>query len=130
MTVRQQAENEKRSNPCVVIGRVIALMVLAFAVCALVKTFVCGRVCEDCPLEMTTKKDAQFSLEDCSCVEMMAQMTSQSKDQQGVGDPCAEMMSQFASRQEMGDEFSEMMSQMFASCCGFQAETDKTTKMA
>ncbi|UCC53919.1 MAG: hypothetical protein JSV68_08085 [Anaerolineaceae bacterium] len=79
---------------------------------------------------MTMKQDARFSLEGCSCMEMMAQMMPQSKEQYGMDEACAEMMSQFSGRQEAGDEFFEMMSQMFASCCGFQAETDKTTKMA
>jgi hypothetical protein len=49
MRVRQQASQEKSSNPCAAIGRIIALVAVAFAVCALVKTFVCGRVAEDCP---------------------------------------------------------------------------------
>jgi hypothetical protein len=79
---------------------------------------------------MAMKQDAQFSLEDCSCMEMMAQMLPQSKEQHGIDEACAEMISQFTGRQEAGDEFSEMMSRMFASCCGFQAETDKTTKKA
>jgi len=49
MKVRQQASQEISSNPCAAIGRIIAFAVVVFAVCALVKPFVCGRVCEDCP---------------------------------------------------------------------------------
>jgi hypothetical protein len=73
---------------------------------------------------MTTKKDAQFSLENCSCMEML----SQSKGQQGMGDACAEMMSQLADPQGSGSECFEMMSQMMASCCGIQQEDDKIIK--
>ena len=73
---------------------------------------------------MTTKQDAQFLFEDCSCMEMMSQM----KDQQWVGDTCAEMMSRFADPQGSGSEFFEMMSQMMASCCGIQQEDDKIIK--
>ena len=75
---------------------------------------------------MTTKKDAQFSLGDCSCMELM----SQSKGQQGVGDACAEMMSQFADSQGNGSECLEMMSQMAACCCGVQQKGDKIIKEA
>ena len=75
---------------------------------------------------MTTKKNTQFSLEDCSCMDMMSKF----RDQKEIVDPCAEMMSQFTGRQEAGDELSVMMSQMIASCCGFQEESDKTTKKA
>ena len=73
---------------------------------------------------MTTKQDAQFSIEGCSCMEMM----SQSKGQQGVGDACAEMISRFADPQGSGNECFEMMSQMMASCCGLQQEGDKIIK--
>ena len=77
---------------------------------------------------MTTKKDTQISLEDCSCMEMMSQMMSHSKDQQGVSDACAEMMSRFADPQGSGSECFEMMSQMMASCCGLRQEDDKIIK--
>ena len=73
---------------------------------------------------MTTKQDAQFSIEDCSCMEMM----SHSKDQQGLGDACAEMISRFADPQGSGSECFEMMSQMMAFCCGLQQEDDKIIK--
>jgi hypothetical protein len=75
---------------------------------------------------MTTKQKAQFSLEDCSCMEMM----SQSKDQQGVGDVCTEMMSQFIDPQGSGNEFLEKMSEMMASCCNIQQEEDETIRKA
>ena len=67
---------------------------------------------------MTTKQDTQFSLEDCSCMEMM----SQSQGQHGIDEACAEMMSQFTDPQGSGSEFFEMMSQMMGSCCGLQQE--------
>lgn len=73
---------------------------------------------------MTKKQDTQFSLEDCSCMEFMSEIM----EQEGAIDPCAEMMSQFAGRQEAGDKFVEMMSQMFATCCGFQLETEPIAK--
>ena len=49
---------------------------------------------------MTTKQKTQFSLENCSCMEMM----SQSKGQQEVGDACAKMISQFVDPKGSGKE--------------------------
>ncbi len=49
MTERQKDRYKKHSNPFAAAGRVIAFIVVAFTVCKLVKTFVCGRMCEDCP---------------------------------------------------------------------------------
>jgi hypothetical protein len=40
---------------------------------------------------MTTKQGSNLSPEDC--MDMMSQMISQSKNQQGLGDACVEMMS-------------------------------------
>ena len=79
---------------------------------------------------MATKQDAQYSLEDCSCMEMMSQIMFQSKDQQGAGSACAEMMSQFAEPQGGDSEFLEKMSQMMDSCCDMQQEDDKTIRKA
>ena len=79
---------------------------------------------------MTTKQDAQYSPEECSCMEMMSQLVSQSKDQQGTGNACTELMSQFADPQGGDSEFLEMMSQMMDSCCGMQQEDDKTIRKA
>jgi hypothetical protein len=73
---------------------------------------------------MTTKQKTQFSLENCSCMEMM----SQSKGQLEVGDACAEIMSHFADPQGSGIEFFEMMSQMMTSCCGIQHEDQEIIK--
>ena len=73
---------------------------------------------------MTAKKDTQFSNKGCSCMEMM----SQTRDQKEAVDPCSEMMSHFPGRQEVGNKLSEMMAQVFASCCGIQTESDRTTK--
>ncbi|HSG16161.1 MAG TPA: hypothetical protein VLE70_07555 [Anaerolineae bacterium] len=75
---------------------------------------------------MTTKKDAQFSFDECSCMEMM----SQSKGQQGEGDACAKIMAPFANLQDSGGECFEMMRQMMASCCGIEHEGDSTTREA
>jgi hypothetical protein len=63
-------------------------------------------------------------------MEMMSQMMSQSKSQQGVGDACAKMMPQFADSQDSGSECFEMISRMAASCCGIQQEGDKIIKEA
>ena len=79
---------------------------------------------------MTTKQDAQYSPEECSCMEMMSQIMFQSKDQQGAGSACAKMMSQFADPQGGGSEFLEKMSQMMDSCCDMQQEDDKTIRKA
>jgi hypothetical protein len=49
MTVNQKGTQKNQSNPCAAIGKIVAFMTVAFAVCALVKTFACGRVCEGCP---------------------------------------------------------------------------------
>ncbi len=51
MSDRQQSINGKQSSPCTAAGRVIAFIVVAFAVCMLVKKFVCGRICENCPCQ-------------------------------------------------------------------------------
>jgi len=67
MRDKQQASQEKCSNACTAIGRIIAFVVLAFAVCTLVKTFICGRVCEDCPCH----GDGESS--DCSSQEQTAE---------------------------------------------------------
>ena len=73
---------------------------------------------------MTTKKDTRFSLEDCSCMEMM----SQPKHQHRIDEAFAEMMSQFADPQAGGGECFEMMSEMMAACCGTEQEDDKIIK--
>jgi hypothetical protein len=77
---------------------------------------------------MTNKQDTQFSLENCSCMEMMSQMMSPSKGRQEGGDACAEMMSQFVEPKGGGSECFEMMSQMIASCCGNQQEDEEIIK--
>ena len=79
---------------------------------------------------MSTKQDTQFSFENCSCMEMVSQIMSDSKDQQGAGNACAEMMSQFADPQGGGSEILEKMSQMMDSCCGMQQEDDETIRKA
>ncbi len=79
---------------------------------------------------MTTKKEAQFSFEDCSCIEMMAQMLAQSQGHLGIDDACAEMMSQFIDPEGSGSEFFEMMSQMMASCCDIYQKDDEAIKKA
>jgi hypothetical protein len=63
-------------------------------------------------------------------MEMVSQIMSDSKDQQGAGNACAEMMSQFADPQGGGSEILEKMSQMMDSCCGMQQENDKTIRKA
>ena len=77
--------------------------------------------------EMTTKKDAQLSLEECICKEMMAQMMP--PEQQGAGDACAEMITQFGRSQGDGECF-EMMSQMMSVCCGSEKESDEKVRKA
>ena len=79
---------------------------------------------------MSTKQDTQFSFENCSCMEMMSQMMSNSKDQKRAGNACAEMMSQFADPQDGGSVILEKMSQMMDSCCGMQQEDDETIRKA
>jgi hypothetical protein len=75
---------------------------------------------------MTAKKEVPFSFDDCSCMEMMAQMLAQSQGQQEMGNACAEMMAQFVDPQDSSREFFEMM----ASCCDLQEEEDKIIKKA
>ena len=77
---------------------------------------------------MTTKRNTQFSLEDCYCMEMISKITSPSKNRQESGDLCAEMMSQFVEPKGGGSECLEMMSQMITSCCGIQQEDEEIIK--
>jgi len=49
MNARQDEKRERSSNPCAAAGRIIALLAVTFAGCALVKSFVCGQGCESCP---------------------------------------------------------------------------------
>ena len=79
---------------------------------------------------MTMKKGAQFSLEECSCMEIMSHMMSQLKDHQEVGDACAEMVAQLCDVQRGSGEYVEMMSQMMVSCCGIEHEDDNITREA
>lgn len=79
---------------------------------------------------MSTKQDTQFSFENCSCMEMMSQMMSNSREQQGAGSACAEMISQFTDSQGGGSEILEEMSKMMGSCCGMQQEDDETIRKA
>ena len=79
---------------------------------------------------MTTKKEAQFSFGECSCMEMMSQMMPQSKGQQGIGDACAKMMARFTNPQGSDGECFEMMSQMMASCCNIEQEDSSITREA
>ena len=77
---------------------------------------------------MTTKQNTQFSLENCSCMEMISKMTSPSKSRQESGDLCADLMSQFVEPKGNGSDCIEMMSQMITSCCGNQQEDEKIIK--
>jgi hypothetical protein len=49
MTVKQQRIQKSQSNPCAAIGRIIAFALVAFTICALVKTYACGRSGGSCP---------------------------------------------------------------------------------
>lgn len=79
---------------------------------------------------MTMKKGAQFSLEECSCMEIMSHMTSNLKDNQEVGGACAEMVAQLCDVQRDSGEYVENMSQMMVSCCGIEYKDGSITKEA
>ena len=69
MTAKRQLNQERNSNLYAAIGRIVTFLVLASAICALAKTFVCGRNNENCPRHNKGESDG------CSSQEASAEST-------------------------------------------------------
>ncbi|MGW8180784.1 MAG: hypothetical protein ACWGQW_18790 [bacterium] len=74
---------------------------------------------------MTTKKDTQFSFEECFCEEMRAQMMPQSKGRKEAAAGCVEMITQFGGSLD-DSECRQMLSRAMSACFDAGQESCET----